>query len=150
MRELYDRYLDEHIKERDKINLGDFYAVYKAIEIWHDRTPISFYTYKICFHRYFMILYRIIIRTGFIFKMAYDLGALLISPINKTRGFFKIEWRKEWKKYNNYNIYLLTTTEDDPLIGQGALYRWLRELRESNDIKPIEVIDKVPQEDEYS
>lgn len=150
MREIFDRYVEYHIKDRERLDIRDFYAVYRAIEIWHDRTPITFYLYKTCIHRYFMLIYSIIIRTGHIYKMAYDLGALLISPINKAKGYFKIEWRKDWKKYNNSNIYVMVPTEYDPLIGKGALLRWLKELRETHSVKPIEVIDKVPQEDDYS
>lgn len=147
MREVFDRYMKEVVGDRDVITIADFYAVYCAIEIWHDRTPISFYNYKSAFYKYFVIIYRIIIRAGHIFHMPYDLGSLLITAINKGRRFYRIEWRKEWKKYNNSKIYYLTTPVWGSLIGKGALLTWLKETKRTFDVEPIELIDNNEEDD---
>ncbi len=147
MREIIDRYVKERIKG-DKVYLKDFYEVYCAIEVWHDRTPISKYMYRSCFYLFFRMLYRIIIRTSYVYHMSYDLGNMLVEPINKAKGWFKFYWRKDWKKYKNSNVYGFTPMEGTASYGHLGLLAWLKEIRLSNDIKWLEKIDKFYLEEE--
>lgn len=147
MKEIIERYINEKMKDRERVSLKDFYCVYSAIEEWHDRTPIPWDIYRYALRDFFILLFAIIVRIGYIYKMGYDLGALLLTAVNKDRGYYKIEWRKEWKKYNNYNIYTLRSFNTDSYFAHGAVLSWMKEIRKSNDLGLMEEIGDEEQDD---
>lgn len=148
MKEIIERYIDENLKDRDFVTIKDFYLVYCAVEKWHDRTPITFYAYKMGLSEYFKLVSSIVVRTGYIYKIAYDLGCFVMRRVNKARHYFKFEWRKDWKRFNNYDIYCLKTFDHNAYHGQGALLAWHKEVNKSNNLKWVEVIDEKEYDDE--
>lgn len=151
MTDIIEQYIEFKLHGKDTITSGDFYNIYCAVEKWHDRTPLSYHTYNSCFYLYWHYWYAILTRTRFIYHMNHGLGSISMTPILKKIDRFKIEWRKEWRKFTNYEIHSFIPPFGDgkSRYGKAAVRKWLKEVKLSNDLNWIEKFERDIDEDDY-